>query len=110
MRYAVAQARRQWAAIYLLQRHTTGTVPSCFNQLIKPLSKFNVITFHVELEVEAQASRIPVGRPQQHPAAIYQHKFGVVEWRRGEPDSASMLKHLRPHRPGSAKDEGHIDP
>lgn len=42
---AITQKNRQRTTIELLHRNRTGKSPSCFDQLIKPLSKFNVVTF-----------------------------------------------------------------
>ena len=43
------------------------------------LGELSVIAFDVELEVQAQASRVPVDRPEQDPIVVHYHELGVIE-------------------------------
>ena len=66
------------------------------------------VTFDVQLEIQPQAARVPVGRAKQDPMAVHNHQLGMVEGRRREPEVAAAFEHLPPHRARRPMDEWQI--
>src|SRR5437762_10986350 len=97
---AVAQSSGHAAAVDFLEGYLVGGGNFVSNELFQSLGKLGIVTFKVELKVEAQAARIPIGGAEQDPAAINDHQFRMVEGRRGEPNAAAMFEQLPPHGPG----------
>src|SRR5690606_21271681 len=82
-RDAIAQSDGQIATVHVMQSES----PCCLESAIEPLRQHSrqlfAIAFHIELEVESQAARVPVGRTNQRPRVIHEHELVVIErWRR----------------------------
>ena len=69
-----------------------------FEDEIHLIGELATVAFHVHLEVEPEAARIPVGRAEKDPVAVHYHQLGMVEGRGREPDVTAAFQHLPPER------------
>ena len=66
------------------------------------------VAFHVQLKVQPQTARVPVGRAEQNPVPVHNHQLRVVKRRGREPETAAVFEHLPPHRARCPMNEGQI--
>ena len=64
------------------------------HQIRQRRRQYAVVALHVELEVEPQAARIPVGGTLKRPKLLDQQQLGMIERRGRQPDAAATLQHL----------------
>ena len=92
--HPVAQADGQRAGAQRLRRYLARRITSGIKKGFQPRRQRGVVHLHIELEVQAQAARIPISRTQAAPLAVYQHQLAVVERARPFEDAYTVLQHL----------------
>ena len=66
----------------------------CIKNDIKRLKQGPVMTGEVELEIQPQASRVPIGGANEAPGVIYEQHFRVIKRCRRFIDAAASLDEL----------------
>ncbi len=102
---AVAQAERKAAALDFFPFQAARLADTFRHQLTHALRELAVVAFDVELEVEPEASRVPIRRAEQDPVVVDDHELAVIErCFRSKPDADAVSEHLgdlAPHGPGN---------
>src|SRR5262245_57549463 len=78
-RDAVAHLDRQRPRIDLSERVRARLLDARFHHRVEVRAELDAVALDVELEVEAQAACVPVGRAEQEVGAVHHHQLGVVE-------------------------------
>src|SRR2546430_6151046 len=99
---SVPQLDGQRPRVDFLERELVRGGDARLDQAVEVRAELDAVALHVELEVEPQAARVPVGGAEQRPRAVDHHQLRVVERARTAPYAAAVIEHLPElavHRP-----------